>query len=111
LTTAGRELLPGVQRLLGELEHSFSALKESTLPIGGTVSIATIPSVSACVLPGSIAGFERERVHVQIILHDAMTESHRMLQMLRAGEFDCAVGTPGPQDGDLEFMPWYEDTV
>ena len=109
LTTAGRELLPGVQRLLGELEHTFSTLKESTLPVGGIVAVASIPSVSASILPYVIAEFEKERPRVQVVLHDAMTESRRMLQMLRAGEFDFAVGTPSEQDADLEFTPWFED--
>jgi LysR family transcriptional regulator, carnitine catabolism transcriptional activator len=111
LTTAGRELLPGVQRLIDELEATFDAVTESTAPIGGSVSVASIPSVSASVLPRIIAAFEKSRPRVHVVLHDAMTESHRMLQMLRAGEFDCAVGTPQPEDADLEFMPWFEDAM
>lgn len=111
LTTAGRELLPGVQRLVDELEATFDALTESTAPLGGTLSVASIPSVSAAVLPRIIAAFEKDRPRVHVVLHDAMTESHRMLQMVRAGEFDCAVGTPQPQDADLQFIPWLEDVM
>lgn len=111
LTTAGRELLPGVQRLVDELEATFDAVTESTAPVGGTLSVASIPSVSAAVMPRIIAAFEKSRPRVHVVLHDAMTESHRMLQMLRAGEFDCAVGTPQPQDGDLQFIPWLEDAM
>src|SRR5690606_20869273 len=59
LTPTGRELLPSVDRLIGELNDTLATVLSGTSPQGGIVSVACIPSVAAVYLPPLIAEFER----------------------------------------------------
>ena len=107
-TPAARELLPRVEKILSDLDTTLSAL---TNPVGGQVTVASIPSVSALVLPPMIAEFEAKHARVRIVVRDAMTESQRMIDLLKAGEFDCALGVAPPKEDNLQFSPILQDRM
>lgn len=110
LSPSGRAFLPAIQRLIGELELTVENLRDATLPLGGALAIGCIPSAGAWLLPDLIRAFLREHPRVRVNVKDAMTESRGMLQMLRNGEIDIAMGPP-PEDGEFEFESYAVDRM
>jgi len=111
MTTAGRELLPTVDRLLTELNETLANLLSGTAPRGGTVTVACIPSAGSLFLPPLIASFNRLHPTVRIDLRDAMTENREIVRMVRAGDIDCGVASPMPDAAELQFRHLYDDEL
>lgn len=111
MTTAGRELLPTVDRLLTELNETLANLLSGTAPRGGTVTVACIPSAGSLFLPPLIADFNRLHATVRIDLRDAMTENREIVRMVRSGDIDCGVASPMPEAGELQFRHLYDDEL
>lgn len=111
LSPSGREFLPAIQRLVGELETTVDNLRDATLPSGGAISIGCIPSAGALMLPDLIRRFAAEYPRVRITVKDAMTETRGMIGMLRRGEIDLAMGPPSDEDSDIGFEPYTEDRM
>lgn len=111
MTTAGRELLPTVDRLLTELNETLANVLSGTAPRGGTVTLACVPSAGSLFLPPLIASFMREHPTVRIEVRDAMTENREIVRMVRAGEINCGVASPMPDAGELQFRHLYDDEL
>jgi LysR family carnitine catabolism transcriptional activator len=111
LTTTARELLPDLQRTMGNLEAVISDIQGFTAPRGGTVTLASIPSLSTLIIPQLIARFEDAYPRIKVTLKDAMTENRSIHEMLRTGDIDYGIGSPsGEQDG-LEFDLFMHDEL
>lgn len=111
LTTAGRELLPTVDRLLTELNETLSNVLSGTAPRGGTVTLACVPSAGSVYLPPLITGFNRVHPTVRIQVRDAMTENREIVRMVRSGDIDCGVASPMPDAAELQFRHLYDDQL
>ncbi|HEY0294364.1 MAG TPA: LysR substrate-binding domain-containing protein [Bordetella sp.] len=111
LSPSGREFLPTIQRLIGELELTVDGLRDATLPRGGSLAIGCIPSAGAIALPRLIKRFSQMYPHVRISVKDAMTETRDMIQMLRRGEIDLAMGAPSSEDSDITFEKQAQDRM
>ena len=111
MTTAGRELLPTVDRLLTELNETLANVLSGTAPRGGTVTLACIPSAGSQFLPPLIAAFSQLHPTVRIDLRDAMTENREIVRMVRSGDIDCGVASPMPDAGELQFRHLYDDEL
>lgn len=111
LSPSGREFLPAIQRLVGELESTVDNLRDATLPSGGTITVGCIPSAGALMLPGLMQRFARQYPRVRITVKDAMTETRGMIGMLRNGEIDLAMGPPSDEDSDIGFESYAEDRL
>ena len=70
LTRTGRELLPVLERLLGEFDAVVVSTREMATMRYGTVRIAALPSVAATVLPPLIARFKQRHPHIRITVRD-----------------------------------------
>ena len=110
-TTAGRELLPTVDRLLTELNETLANVLSGTAPRGGTVTLACVPSAGSLFLPPLIASFNRQHPTVHIHLRDAMTESREIVRMVRSGDIDFGVASPMPDAAELQFRHLYDDEL
>lgn len=111
VTTAGRELLPTVDRLVGELNDTLSNVLSGTSPRGGIVKIACIPSVAAIFLPSLIVEFDRKYPTVRIVLRDAMPENRGIVDMVRTGEIDLGIASPLEEAPELQFRQLYDDEL
>jgi len=111
MTTAGRELLPTVDRLLTELNETLANVLSGTAPRGGTVTLACIPSAGSQFLPPLIAGFNVAHPTVRVDLRDAMTENREIVRMVRAGDIDCGVASAMPDAAELQFRHLYDDEL
>ncbi|NPC58748.1 LysR family transcriptional regulator [Caenimonas soli] len=111
MTTAGRELLPTVDRLLTELNETLANVLSGTAPRGGTVTLACVPSAGSLFLPPLIASFNRQHPTVRIDMRDAMTENREIVRMVRSGDIDCGVASPMPDAAELQFRHLYDDEL
>jgi LysR family transcriptional regulator, carnitine catabolism transcriptional activator len=111
MTTAGRELLPTVDRLLTELNETLANVLSGTAPRGGTVTLACVPSAGSLFVPPLIASFNREHPTVRIHVRDAMTENREIVRMVRSGDVDCGVASPMPDAAELQFRHLYDDEL
>ncbi len=110
LSPSGRELLPAIQRLIGELESTLDGLRDTSQAYGGTVTLGCIPSAGALLVPELIRRFAVLHPRARIVVKDAMTETRGMIGMLRKGEIDIAVG-PRAEEGEFDFEPCARDRM
>jgi DNA-binding transcriptional LysR family regulator len=111
MTTAGRELLPTVDRLLTELNETLANVLSGTAPRGGRVTLACVPSAGSLYLPPLIASFTRQHPTVRIEVRDAMTENREIVRMVRAGDIDYGIASPMPDAPELRFRHLYDDEL
>ncbi|HEY4066413.1 MAG TPA: LysR family transcriptional regulator [Burkholderiaceae bacterium] len=111
LTTAARELLPDVQRAVATLEDMVRDLHDSSRPRGGLVTIASVPSLCADVLPRLIAEFVALHPQIRVLLKDAMTENRAIVNMVRIGDIDFGFSSFSDDDEGLVFEPLVRDAM
>jgi len=101
ITPVGRELLPRAERALAEV----AALTESARGLGvrkiGRVTVAALPSVASSLLPEAIAAFGERWPGIAVALRDAL--SAPVIDMVRNGEVDFAIGGEPPPEQGLDF--------
>jgi LysR family transcriptional regulator, carnitine catabolism transcriptional activator len=101
LTRIARDMLPSVERILGDMDALIGQSKDISAGIAGRVVIAALPSVSATILPSAIAAFRTKYPRISIVLRDALAET--IVAMLRADEVDFAISSPLIGDRELSF--------
>jgi DNA-binding transcriptional LysR family regulator len=109
LTRTGRELLPVLERLLGEFDAVVVSTREMAAMRYGTVRIAALPSVAATVLPPLIARFKQRHPHIRITVRDSVGE--RINAMVREEIVDFGIGSDVEPDAELETIPLFEDEM
>ena len=108
LTSAGQELLPIARRIVSEFDSSLSDLSEFVAGQRGSVTIASLPSVAAALLPPAIAAYEQSHPHVVIGLHPLPAE--RALALLVDGTADFALSSPPLLDAaGIDYEPLLRD--
>lgn len=111
LTTTGRELLPDVQLAIDTLENMVRELNGSSRLRGGLVTVASMPSLCAGVLPKLLAEFLALHPQVRVVLHDSMTEHRGIVNMARSGDIDFGFSSFGEDGEGLVFQPVVRDTL
>jgi DNA-binding transcriptional LysR family regulator len=109
LTRTGRELLPVLERLLGEFDAVVVSTREMATMRYGTVRMAALPSVAATVLPPLIARFKQRHPHIRITVRDSVGE--RINAMVREEIVDFGIGSDVEPDAELETIPLFEDEM
>ena len=107
MTPIGRELAPVLERILRDLDSALLNIRALSSGASGSVTIAALPSLSATVLPGSIAAFRKENPAIAIHLRDAV--GIKIAGMVRAGEVDFGFGSLPVSEPDVEFTPLFND--
>lgn len=111
LTTAGRELLPDVQRAVETLENLAQDLHDSSRPRGGRVTIASMPSLCADLLPRLLAEFVALHPQVRVAIKDAMTENRALVNMVRIADIDFGFSSFSDEGDGLVFEPIVRDSL
>ncbi len=109
LTPIGRELAPVLERILRDLESALLSTQAYSSRASGFVAVAALPTLSATVLPGIIAGFRAENAGIAIQLRDAVNV--RVAGMVRAGEVDFGFASLPVSEPDVEFTPLFNDRL
>ncbi|MGJ5177446.1 LysR family transcriptional regulator [Bradyrhizobium oligotrophicum] len=107
LTPAGRELLPIAQRIVREFDSSFSDLARFVSGQRGRISIATLPSIAAVLLPGAIARFRAKRPDVDFHILDALSGTAQ--EAVLRGEAEIGLTAQPQPDRSLSFAPLLSD--
>lgn len=106
-TPEGEELLAVAERVLGSHRAEMAGLERFLGGSRGTVTVATLPSVAAVLLPSVIARFRERAPEVGVHLLDGM--SRKALDLLSAGECDLALAVTGDLPPDLCARPLVRD--
>jgi len=101
LTRVARDILPSVEKILGDTEALIGQTKDISAGVAGRVVMAALPSISATVLPSAIAQFLRDHPRISIVLRDALAEG--MADMVRNDEVDFAISSPIVGDASFDF--------
>jgi DNA-binding transcriptional LysR family regulator len=103
LTTAGRRLLPVVERVLGELDEVTGRLGAEGDAARQTLRIAATPLVSSNLLPQVFGGFRESHPRIKLKLFDA--DLRDVEAMVVEGEADMGLGFFFKAAAGLERMP------
>ncbi|MBR8743252.1 LysR family transcriptional regulator [Nocardiopsis sp. MG754419] len=96
-TPEGAEVLAVAERLLSRHRAEMNGLERYLRGDRGTVTVSTLPSLAATLLPPAIVRLREEAPEIDVHVLDGMAES--ALDRLEAGESDLAlvaVGRPRP---------------
>lgn len=101
LTTDGELFLARVRRALSELDSVVAEIRERAAIQRGRVSIASVPSISANVLPWIVAEFTAANPGVTVQIEDDRAEV--IERRVERSEVDFAVGPVPEHSTDLKF--------
>lgn len=107
LTQTGQQMLPALERLLGELEALLHNTREIAAQRRGLVTVAALPSISATFLPAAIARFRQKFPGITVKLRDCLAQ--RVIELVKAGEVDFGIGSLTRPDPALRVTPLLED--
>ncbi|QCI66590.1 LysR family transcriptional regulator [Phreatobacter stygius] len=99
LTQAGEQFFDSTVRILGDLDSAVRAMQAVAARQSGLIAVAAPPLLASVMLPIAIAAFRRDYPGISVELIDVRTD--QMLQRLRAGEADMAVGTFAAGESDI----------
>lgn len=91
LTGAGREFLPSADKLVADLDLAVRNARDLSQRKRGRVVVAAPPLLAAMIVPGAIAEYGKAFPGIDVGLIDARND--QILEKLRTGEADCAIGT------------------
>jgi len=91
LTGAGREFLQSADKLLADLEQAVRNAQDLSERKRGRIVIAAPPLLAAMIAPAAIAEYNAAFPGIDVGLLEASYDV--MLDKLRSGEADCAIGT------------------
>ena len=107
ITTAGRDLLSPLQRLVRDTEAIIGYAHDISGVRAGNIAIAALPSIAADLLPRVMGTFLRTNPDVRITVHDVVAARVRELVAARAVDF--GLGTASRRDREVRGMLLYED--
>ena len=99
-TEAGRYLESAIERVLDELEGVLGHVHSEGERRRGKVRIASVPTLSASLMPSCIADCAREYPELPIQLHDQAQTL--VLDSVRGGEVDFGIAIDPPDAGDFD---------
>ncbi len=91
LTGAGREFLQSADKLLADLDRAVRDARDLSEKKRGRIVIAAPPLLAAMIVPAAIADFGESFPGIDVGLVDVRND--QILDRLRAGEADLAIGT------------------
>ncbi|HWV53642.1 LysR family transcriptional regulator [Pseudorhodoplanes sp.] len=91
LTDAGREFLQSADKLLADLDRAIRDARDLSERKRGRIVVAAPPLLAAMIVPAAIAEYNAAFPGIDVGLIDARND--QILDRLRAGEVDLAIGT------------------
>ena len=109
LTQVGREFLPVVERVLGEIDAVAVNARELAGKRRGLVTVAALPSIASTLLPATVAAFKTSHPGITVRLRDAVAQ--RVVSLVKSGEADFGIGSPTTRDPELRVSNLMDDPV
>lgn len=107
LTAAGADLLQNADRILADVDHAVTGLRDLVAKRRGRVTVAAPPVLAASLIPAAMARFAAAYPAVDVRLLDVLTGE--ILHAVRSGEADLGVGTFRNTEPEVQLDPLYED--
>ena len=107
LTALGQFTLETAAAQIPGFDASVRAIRAFASNQIGRLSITSVPSVAANILPGCLQGFLAERPDVEVELLDA--DSRSVATMIDAGATELGIAGPPVQAARLSFTPLFSD--
>lgn len=108
LSKVGAEFLPGIQRLLADLDHQLQDLRDLREHRRGHVTVACVPSVALRLMPGVLATFQRDHPMVGVTLKEVSRDL--IIAGLRSGDVELGIANFPDDDPDLDATPLLTDS-
>jgi DNA-binding transcriptional LysR family regulator len=104
LTPAGRELLPKVRELIGDLSTAMDDVRRRGMAAEQRIVIACLPTVAAVVLGPALFEFHKLYPDVSVKVHDK--SATEILELLSDGavEFAVTISTPLRMDFHIQAL-------
>jgi DNA-binding transcriptional LysR family regulator len=109
LSAAGRELVPGVRKLVAQYEQMLASAP-SPEAMSGTVHLGAVVSALRPLVQATLALKDR---HPALELHVSAAKSMELLDQVAGGELDAAVVVrePGAARAELAWTPLYTEPM
>ncbi|TDC26402.1 LysR family transcriptional regulator [Streptomyces sp. 8K308] len=107
LTPAGVEALRIAEQIITAHRAGMTELRRFLQGESGTVTVATLPSVAAVLLPRVISGFRAAHPRVSVRLLDGLERA--VLGRVSAGNADFAISTVGRPSDQVSGQPLIRD--
>lgn len=107
LTPEGAELFAVAERLLVLHRAEMNQLTRYLAGARGTVTIATLPSVAAVLLPEVISVFHAQQPEITVRILDGLAGS--VAEQVTTGQADLAITVPEQLPGSLDARPFARD--
>jgi len=109
LTEAGREFLQSADKLLADLERAVRDAQDLSERKRGRVRVAAPPLLAAMIVPAAVAEYNAAFPGIDVGLIDARND--QILEKLRAGEADCAIGTFDEHEDGIRSETLTQDSL
>lgn len=109
LSEAGRELLPAVEQVFGNLDSAFENLRQFHHRRSSRFVLATSPLLAATLMPTLLARFRGQHPDVRIELWDLPVGE--IAQTVRSGQADVGICTADVDTPDLLSRTLFQDRL
>lgn len=107
LTPEGEALVPIAQRLLAQWANAEDEMRQRFALQLGKISIASMPSFAASLLPKAIQIYHALYPNIQVAIDDVLSD--RVVEMVRNNQVELGISFESSSLSDLSFYPLYED--
>jgi len=107
LTKASAAFLPGVERILEDLDATLADFQAAADGTQGSVAVAVLPSVATVVLPDTVKSFSAAFPKTRISLRD--DNSSGVCERVLSGEVDLGVAGRTDHIAGVQFDPLIRD--
>ncbi len=109
LTPAGEMLRSLSKGLASKYDNAFAQFDDFVAGHAGRIRIATLPSVSAALLPAAIASFQPRHPSVRIDIWEDV--SHPIHRAVQDDEADIGLATPPTSQRELKYRSIAKDEI
>jgi DNA-binding transcriptional LysR family regulator len=109
LTTAGREFLQSVDKLIADLEHAVQNARDLAERRRGRLVVAAPPLLAALIVPGAVADYKKRYPAIDVTVVD--TQTNIIVDKVRSGEADCGIGTFAEAEEGIRRESVFEDSL
>ena len=107
LTPEGEALVPIARRLLAQWENAEDEMKQRFALQLGKITIASMPSFAASLLPKAIRNYHASYPSIQVAIDDVLSDT--VVEMVRNNQVELGITFEPNTLLDLSFYPLYED--
>lgn len=107
LTSEGEALLPIARRLLAQWENAEDEMKQRFALQLGKITIASMPSFAASLLPKAIRNYHASYPNIQVAIDDVLSDV--VVEMVRNNQVELGISFEPVGLLKLAFYPLYDD--